>query len=363
MTHPTEDSRAADPIPKQAEGLSIVGIELKHEIPSEPAVSLPPWGLSFYLFIEPFTIGKMVVDLSTAGGGPGPELLRRAGAVEVLTPSRIGLPIPFPSGGADLLICGLTEADMASDSQRALLFAETHRVLRSDGICVVRVVAEALGNAAVGVNLRAAFADMVLEHFATVDIVEEMPFRAISYFVPGSDDLAVSEAVSRVGGKPSHLIALCTAAAERTWHLSESLLVPIGPEEGGEAGEGELAAWRIEVERLTARGAEIARERDELRERQMMMQDRNERLGKTVSTIRKDVERYLRQISDDAAARELLALERDQLRRKLAATEAHIESARREIDKQKSSVQALRKEVARLRAARGNAVGSGHEPT
>jgi regulator of replication initiation timing len=184
----------------------------------------------------------------------------------------------------------------------------------------------------------------------------------VSYFIPGSEDLAVSEAMSKVGDKPSHLIALCTAATERTWHLSESLLVPTGPGEGGAAGEGELAAWRAEVERLTAANAVIARERDDLRERQMMLEDRSERLERTVGAMRKDVERYLRQISDDGAARELLSLERDQLRRRIASVEGQLEAANRDIDKQKSSVQALRKEVARLRAARGSAAGSGRGP-
>jgi len=344
MTQAAEDSRTAAPAS------------------ARPPSAEPPWGLAFYLFAEPFCIGKVVVDLST-GGGPGAEMLRKAGAVDVLFPARPGLPLPFPDGGADLVICALTAAEVTDDRQRAALFAEIRRVLRRDGMCVVRAVAAALENAAVGVSLLAVLADMALEHFATVDIVEETPFRAVSYFIPGSDDLAVSEAMSKVGGKPSHLIALCTAAAERTWRLSESLLVPTGPGEGGEAGEGELAAWRAEVERLTAANVAIARERDELRERQMMLQDRAERLGRTVATMRKDVERYLRQIGDDAAARELLTLERDQLRRKIATLEGDVEAANREIDKQKSSVQALRKEVARLRAARGNPAGSGREPT
>ena len=300
-----------------------------------------------------------MIDLS-AGGGPGAEMLRKAGAVDVLSPARSGLPLPFPDGGADLVICALTAAEVADDRQRAAIFAEIHRVLRRDGMCVVRAVATSLERAAVGVSLRAMLADMVLEHFATVDIVEETPFRAVSYFTPGSDDLAVSEAMSKVGGRPSHLIALCTAAAERTWHLSESLLVPIGPGEGGEAGDGELAAWRAEVERLTTASAAIGRERDELRERQMILQDRAERLGRTVASMRKEVERYLRQIGDDAAARELLMLEREQLRRKLVSVEDEIDAANREVDKQKSSVQALRKEVARLRAARGTPAGPGH---
>jgi hypothetical protein len=329
---------------------------------SGPQSADPPWGLAFYLFVEPFSIGKVVVDLSAGGGGPGAEMLRKAGAVNVLSPAKPGLPLPYPDGGADLVICALAATQVAGDGQRSALFAEIRRVLRRDGMCLVRVVATALENAAVGVSLRAVLADMVLEHFATVDIVEETPFRAVSYFVPGSEDLAVSEAMSKVGGKPSHLIAFCTAAAERTWHLAESLLVPTGPGEGGETGEGELAAWRAEVERLTIANAAIAHERDELRERQMTLQDRSERLGRTVAAMRKDVERYLRQIGDDSAARELLALEREQLRREIAAREGEIETANREIDKEKSAVQALRKEVARLRAARGNPAGSGREP-
>jgi FtsZ-binding cell division protein ZapB len=203
---------------------------------------------------------------------------------------------------------------------------------------------------------------MALQQFATVDIVEETPFRAVSYFVPGSDELAVSEAMARVGGNPSHLIALCAAAAEHSWRLSESLLVPTGPGEGGETGEGEMAAWRAEVTRLSALNATITREREDMRERQMTWQDRTERLSRTISTMRKDVERYLRQMSDDAAARELLSLERDQLLRKLASAEYELEAANHEIENQKSSAQALRKEVARLRAARGSSTGPGRGP-
>ena len=364
MTHAAEDSSDATPTPAMTEGPTPMVQGQAGASASAPhaLAADPPWGLAFYLFVEPFSLGKVVVDLS-AGSGPGGEMLRKAGAVDVLSPDRPGLPLPFPDGGADLVICGLAEVEVADDRRRAALFAEIRRVLRRDGMCVVRAMAAALENAAVGVSLRAVLADMALEHFATVDIVEETPFCAVSYFIPGSEELAVSEAMSKVGGKPSHLIALCTAAAERTWHLSESLLVPTGPGEGREAGEGELAAWRTEVERLTAANTAIARERDELRERQMMLQDRAERLGRTVATMRKDVERYLRQIGDDAAARELLTLERDQLRRKIATLEGDVEAANREIDKQKSSVQALRKEVARLRAARGNPAGSGREPT
>jgi len=358
MTHSAEDqSPAPAPAPTQGEGAS------RGDEPASVGDTLVEknWGLSFYLFIEPFAVGKVVVDLAGAGG-PGPELLRRAGAMDVLSPPTSALPLPFPGAGVDLVVCGLNAAAVDDDVKRAALFAEVKRVLRRDGMVVVRVVARVLEKVAVGVSLRAALADLALEHFATVDIVEETPFRAVSYFVPGSDDLAVSEAMSKVGGRPSHLIALCTPATDRTWHLSESLLVPTGPGEGGELAEGELDAWRAEVGRLTAKVAETARERDELREREMVVQDRAERTGRTVSTLRKDVERYLRQISDEAAARELLALERDQLRRKLSAVQDELVVAQREMETNKSSVQALRKEVARLRAARGSAAGTGRGP-
>lgn len=328
--------------------------------PGDLADAEPPWRLSFYLFVEPFAAGKVVVDLSL-GGGPGSELLRRSGAVEVLSPEGPGLPLPFPDGGADLVIAALTGTELADETRRAAFLTEIHRVLRPEGMCILRVVAQALAAAAAEMSFRAVLADLVLEHFATVDIVEETPFLAVSFFAPGSEELAVSEAMAKVGGKPSHFIALCTPAAERTWQLSESLLVPTGPGGGVEAGEGELSAWRAEVDRLTARNAEIARERDDLRERQMMLEDRAERMGKTVLALRRDVERYLRQISDDAAGRELLTLERDQLRRKLTAAENGLVIGAREIERQKASVQALRKEVARLRAARGDP-GGGHEP-
>jgi SAM-dependent methyltransferase len=342
MTRSEEDSVRATPGPSQ--------------VPGEG--SEPPWGLSFYLFVEPFAVGKVVVDLSV-GGGPGSELLRRSGAFEVFSPEKAGLPLPFPDGGADVVICALEAAEITDDARRSAFLTEIHRILRPDGMCIVRVVAQTLATAVTGTSLRAALADLVLEHFATVDIVEETPFLAVSFFAPGSDDLAVSEAMARVAGKPSHLIALCTTANERTWQLSESLLVPTGPGGGVEAGGGEIAAWRAEVDRLTARNAEVARERDDLRERQMMLQDRAERLGRTVLALRKDVERYLRQMSDDAAGRELLGLERDQLQRKLTAAESEIAVTARELEKQKAMVQALRKEVDRLRAARGSQAGSG----
>jgi SAM-dependent methyltransferase len=353
MVPPNPESETAEPSQPEQGGALPSGQALPPTRESGPESQLlaPYWGLSFYLFAEPFGVGKVVVDLS--GGGPGAELLRRAGAVQVLSVVSSGLPLPFPNAAADVVIGALSDAMAADDRERANFFAEIRRILRPEGMCLVRVAASVLARIAAGASARAVLADIVLEHFATVDIVEETPFRAVSFFAPGCDELAVSEAMARVAGKPSHFVALCTPAAERTWQLSESLLVPTGSVDAGEANQTELAAWRAEVTRLTERTEEIAREREALRERQMTLQDSIERQGKSVSTMRKDIERFLRQISDDAAARELLSLERDQVRRKLAQSEAEVEAANCEVYRQKAIAQALRKEVARLRAARG----------
>jgi len=114
--------------------------------------SEPPWGLSFYLFIEPFAVGKVVVDVS-AGGGPGPEFLRRSGAVEVLSPEKAGLPLPFHDGGADLVVCALGATEIEDEARRAALLVDLRRILREDGMCIVRVVAQALQTAAAGISL------------------------------------------------------------------------------------------------------------------------------------------------------------------------------------------------------------------
>jgi chromosome segregation ATPase len=118
---------------------------------------------------------------------------------------------------------------------------------------------------------------------------------------------------------------------------------------------GELAAWQGEVARLEARCAELSREREDARESAMTLQDRADRLERTVAVLRRDVERYLRQISDDAAARELLALERDNLRRDLATAAQQAADASREVERRQVALRTLEKEVVRLRAARGGA--------
>lgn len=323
--------------------------------PPSPAVEALP--VAVYLLVEPTVSGKKVLALAPTAGGPGLEFLRRAGAVDVVSCVPSGPSLPFPDAGVDIVLCGLSA--FRSDEERGVWLAELRRVLRPDGYCVLRIATAALrDHAQAGAGMRTACADILLAYFATVDIVEETQFGGVSFHVPGTDNLAVNESLTRLSGAARHFVALCADCVERPWNLSESLLVPTdaGDATGvGAAGAsvGELAAWQAEVARLEDRCLELGRKRDGAREGAMTLQDRADRLERTVAVLRKDVERYLRQISDDAAARELLALERDELRRNLAAAIQNAADASREVERRQVALRTLEKEVVRLRAARG----------
>jgi regulator of replication initiation timing len=303
--------------------------------------------------------GKKVLHVTNRVGGPGAEYLRRAGAAEVIScvPDKPSLPVP--DAGADIVLCGLPA--VGSDEERGVWLAEFRRVLCPGGFCVLRLATAAFRDRGqAGAGMRTACTDFLLGHFATVDIVEETQFGGVSFHVPGTDDLAVNESLTRLSGASSHFVALCTDCAERPWNLSESLLVPTDAGASANAGAagvsaGELAAWQGEVARLEARSAELGRERDGAREGAMTLRDRADRLERTVAVLRKDVERFLRQISDDAAARELLDLERDDLRRSLAVLTQQFSDASRELERRQVALRTLEKEIVRLRAARGDA--------
>ena len=326
--------------------------------PTPPVEALP---VPVYLLVEPMVSGKRVLDVATWVGGPGAEYLRRAGAAEVVSCVPNGPSLPMPDAGVDVVLCGLPT--LGSEEERGVWLAELRRVLRPGGFCVLRLATAALrDHAQAGEGMRTAFADLLLAYFATADIVEETQFGGVSFHVPGTEDLAVNESLIRLSGASGHFVALCADCAERPWNLSESLLVPTEAgthTETSAAGvsAGELAAWQGEVARLEARCAGVGRERDGEREGAMTLQDRADRLERTVAVLRKDVERFLRQISDDAAARELLALERDDLRRNLAVATRQAADASREVERRQVAVRALEKEVVRLRAARGGGGG------
>jgi len=318
-----------------------------------------PLPVPFYLLVEPMVSGKRVLDVATSVGGPGPECLRRAGAADVISCIPTGPSLPASDAGVDMVLCGLALPVVRSDAERGVWLAEIRRVLRPGGLCVLRVAAAAFRDDAQA-GVRTACTDLLLGFFATVDIVEETQFSGVSFHVPGTDDLAVNESLTRLSGASGHLVALCSDSAERPWNLAESLLVPTEagrPAEESAAGvsAGELAAWQGEVARLEARYAESNREREDAREAAMTLRDRADRLERTVAVLRKDVERFLRQISDDAAARELLALERDDLRRNLDVATRQAADASREVERRQVALRTLEKEVVRLRAACGGA--------
>jgi hypothetical protein len=321
---------------------------------SSAVESLP---LAVYLLVEPTVSGKKVLDVVPTPGGPGIEFLRRAGAADAISCVPNGPSLPVSEAGVDIALCGLPA--VCSDEERGVWLAELRRVLRPGGFCVLRLATAALRDRAqAGAGTRTACADLLLAYFATVDIVEETQFGGVSFHVPGTEDLAVNESLTRLSGAARHFIALCADCAERPWNLSESLLVPTDVGDSGGVGTGgisagELAAWQAEVARLEERCVELARERDGAREDAMTLQDRADRLERTVAVLRKDVERYLRQISDEGAARELLALERDDLRRNLAAATQNAVDATREVERRQVALRTLEKEVIRLRAARG----------
>ena len=94
--------------------------------------------------------------LAASGGGPGGEILRKSGAVDVLSPGKPGLPLPFPDGGADVVVGAMPTGAVGDDRQRATLLSDIRRIMRPDGMCILRATALALEGVAVGGSLRAA---------------------------------------------------------------------------------------------------------------------------------------------------------------------------------------------------------------
>jgi hypothetical protein len=320
--------------------------------PSTPSVERLP--VPVYLFIEPMVHGRKVLDIGPGQGGPRAQTLNRAGASELVSCAPEGLRVPAPDASADVVLCSLAADLVGADDRLGAWLAEIQRVMRPDGFCVLHMPAAALQKEGQGARgPLSACTDMLLAHFANVDLVEQTQISALSFHVSGTEDLAVNESLIRMSGTADYILAFCGNGAERPWTLAESLFVPTEVGAIGTGAPGELAAWQVEVARLEARCAELAHERDGTREERMTLQDRTDRLERTVAALRKEVERTLRQLSNDAADREIMTLEQNELRRKLAEATQNAIDAAQLADKRQAALRALEKEVARLRAARG----------
>jgi hypothetical protein len=323
--------------------------------PSEPTgLAAPPLAtladapLAAYLLAEPFVAGKVVLDV-----GPRParaaERLGRAGARQVVAMDGPGPRIDLPDGGVDVVLCVARLSAASSEVERHRWLGEIRRVLRGGGFCLVRFPAVSASGR--GAQARAGLIEMLRPHFPTVDLVPEAPISALSYIAPGTDDVAVNEELASFAQEPSHYVALCAESQQRGWHLPESLIVPLRGE-GAEkvlAGAQDLAALREELETATLRYEAACQERDALRDTAMTAQDQSDRHEDALSGLRREAERHLRQLSDDASALELTTLEKDRLEKRAASAERALESLGAQLQQRTAELAALEREVARLR--------------
>jgi SAM-dependent methyltransferase len=305
--------------------------------------------LAAYLIAEPLVAGKVVLDV-----GPRPsraaERLARAGAHEVISGDGPGPALDLPDHSVDVVLCVARLSASTGDVERHRWLAELRRVVRPDGFCMVRLPVPSLETD--DRSAATALEELVLTHFGVCDLVPESPMAGVAYLAPGTDDVAVNEELARISGPPAYLVALCAAGPARPWSLPESLLVPL-------SGAGaypiasppeELAALREEIEGLLARHEAACRDLDAVREALMTAQDRADQLEDSLSALRRETERHLRQISDDAAALELGTLERERLERRAASAERALESQATHLHRRTAELVALERELARLRS-------------
>jgi hypothetical protein len=316
-----------------------------------PAPTLTDAPLAAYLLAEPFVAGKVVLDI-----GPRParaaERLDRAGAREVVMEEGPGPRLARDDRSVDVVLCVARLSAPGSDVERHRWLAEVRRVLRPGGFALVRLPAASPSGR--GAEARAGLADLLRPHFAIVDLVAEAPLSAVSFIAPGTDEVAVNEELATFAPDPSHFVALCAESPQRPWHIPESLIAPLRGS-GAEpvlAGAEDIAALREELEAATARHDSACRERDALRDTVMTLQDQADRHEDALSALRREAERHLRQLSEDAAALELTTLDRDRLAKRAASAERALESLGTQLQQKTAELAALERELARVKGGR-----------
>jgi SAM-dependent methyltransferase len=312
--------------------------------------------LAAYLLAEPFLAGKVVLDI-----GPRParavERLSRAGAKEVRLSDGPGPRLEAEDRSVDVVLCVARLGGAHGEVERHRWLTEIRRVLRPGGFCLLRLPAVAGDER--GARAREGLGEMLRPHFATVDLVAESPISSIAFIAPGTDDVAVNEELASIAPEPTHFVALGSESAQRVWHLPESLIVPLRGR-GAHitlAGAEDLAALREELEAATARYNTACLERDSLRDAVMTSQDAADRNEDALSNLRREAERHLRRLSEDAATLELTTLEKDRLEKRAASAERALESLGAQLQQRTAELAALERELARLRGAKTGAAG------
>lgn len=246
---------------------------------------------------------RRVLDVN--GVSAAKDRLRRAKARTVMGGG--SAPWDLPPQSVDVVLA-LGEPD-ASDE---LFLREVARVLAAGGFAALRFSASSVSSPA---SLAAALGPL----FPTVDLVGQIPIAGFTFDRGGSPGVVVAEDFFPVGSTPTHWLALCATGEERPWAGLDTWLVPLArPTEGATADRGDVAA----KEDADPRVAELTREREYLRELVMTVQDERDRLARLAANLRRDADRVLARVSEQAAALEVLTLERDQALRRAATAES-----------------------------------------
>ena len=276
--------------------------------------------LSAYLPFESLVANKRVLDVN--GVSAAKDRLRRANARTVMGAGEA--PWDIQPQSVDVVFA-LGELPAPESS----LLVEVARVLTPGGFAVLRFPAARIASAA---QLANSLADV----FAAVDLVCQVPIAGFTFDRGGSPGVVVAEDLFPMGAPPSHWVALCAVGPKRPWAGLDSWLVPLA--RPTELSSASLAGDKQERSDLESRLTELTREREYLREMVMTVQDDRDRLDRLAANLRRDADRGLGRLSEQAAELEVLTLERDRALRAVAVANSALQppSPKHEFDAPKT---------------------------